>query len=47
MFYKLLKYLDWFEVYGILQNIVFIKYIKMKEFVNLKCKFLVLIYKEL
>lgn len=47
MSYKLSKHLDRFEVYGTSQNIVFIKYIKTKEFVNLKCKSSVLIHKEL
>lgn len=46
MSYKLSKHLDRFEVYGTSQNIVFIKYIKTKEF-NLKCKSSVLIHKEL
>lgn len=47
MSYKLSKHQDRFEVYGTSQNIVFIKYIKQKEFVILKCKSTVLIYKEL
>lgn len=36
MSYKLSKHLDRFEVYGTSQYIVSIKYIKQKEFVNLK-----------
>lgn len=47
MSYKLSKHLDRFEVYGTSQYIVSIKYIKQKEFGNLKCKSSVLIHKEL
>lgn len=47
MSYKLSKHLDRFEVYGTSHNIVLIKYIKQKEFVILKWKSTVLIYKEL